>query len=154
MIVNCLLKWFAPILTFTSEEIFKIINKDGASIHLEKFPNIPKSWKNEKLELRWKELIKVRDKCNISIEEKRAEKIVGSSLETQIELKLNSKLFKSFKDFNFEEFLISSKVNLIEDNKLKDETAIIVSKAKGNKCPICWKFSENSCERHGCAIPS
>ena len=154
VIVNCLLKWFAPILTFTSEEIFKIINKDGASIHLEKFPNIPKSWKNEKLELRWKELIKIRDKCNISIEEKRAEKIVGSSLETQIELKLNSKLFKSFKDFNFEEFLISSKVNLIEDNKLKDETAIIVSKAKGEKCPICWKFREYSCERHGCAIPS
>ena len=33
-----LLKWFAPILSFTTEEIFQIINKNkNSSIHLQEF---------------------------------------------------------------------------------------------------------------------
>ena len=39
IILNCLLKWFAPILSFTTEEIFRLINKkeDENSIHLKNF---------------------------------------------------------------------------------------------------------------------
>ena len=44
IILDCLLKWFAPILSFTTEEIFKLINKDkDESIHLEKFAEVPKT---------------------------------------------------------------------------------------------------------------
>ena len=44
-----LLKWFAPILSFTTEEIFKLLFKDKKSIHLEKFLEFPDKFKNEKL---------------------------------------------------------------------------------------------------------
>ena len=48
LILDMLLKWFAPILSFTTEEIFQIINKEQtSSIHLQTFPKIPKKWKNE-----------------------------------------------------------------------------------------------------------
>ena len=53
IILECLLSWFAPILSFTTEEIFKLINKDEeSSIHLKKFVNIPKNVLHKKIEKR------------------------------------------------------------------------------------------------------
>ena len=37
-------------------------------IHLEKFPIIPSNWNNKVLNAKWTELIRIRDKCNNSIE--------------------------------------------------------------------------------------
>ena len=45
-----------------------------------KISRISKSWKNEKLNNNWKKINKIRDIANISIEEKRAAKTIGSSL--------------------------------------------------------------------------
>ena len=149
VIVTCLLKWFAPILTFTTEEIYKIINKNGKSIHLENFPNIPEKWKNKLLEDKWLELLKIRDICNISIENKRTEKVIGSSLEASITLKLNNDLYKKFKNFDFEEVLITSSVEVINDNNITEKIDVVTQKAKGKKCPVCWKIRKNHCERHG-----
>ena len=148
VITNCLLKWFAPILTFTCEEIYKIINKNGSSIHLQTFPEIPQSWKNIKLEKRWAELIKIRNECNISIEAKRAEKIIGSSLEAEVELSLNENYYKEYENFDFAEFLIVSKVELKKSENLNNGIAANTSKAKGSKCPVCWKIFSDSCDRH------
>ena len=50
IILDSLLKWFAPILSFTTEEIFILMNKDKKSIHLEKFIEIPKNYSNLVLE--------------------------------------------------------------------------------------------------------
>ena len=45
-----MLKWFAPILSFTTDEIFQILNKTNkSSIHLETFPNIPTRWETKTL---------------------------------------------------------------------------------------------------------
>ena len=41
IILNALLKWFAPILSFTTEEIFRLLFKNQKSIHLEKFIEFP-----------------------------------------------------------------------------------------------------------------
>ena len=149
VIINCLLKWFAPILTFTTEEIYKIINKDGKSIHLENFPKVPAEWKNKSLEEKWLELTKIRDHCNISIENKRAEKIIGSSLEAKVDIKLDNKLYKKFSNFDFEELLITSKVDVSENSSIKNAFEATTTKANGKKCPVCWKIRENKCERHG-----
>ncbi|MBD1135525.1 isoleucine--tRNA ligase, partial [Pelagibacterales bacterium SAG-MED47] len=91
IILNSLLKWFAPILSFTTEEIYQLISKKNKSIHLENFLNFPKKFENEKIEKKWDELIKIRDICNISIEEKRASKEIGSSLEAVLHVKLNTR---------------------------------------------------------------
>ncbi len=149
ILLEILLKWFAPILTFTTEEIYKIIGNKKQSIHLEKFPNIPSEWKNQKLNQKWVELIKIRDNCNISIEKKRSEKVIGSSLEAEINLSLNKELFNKFKNFNFEELLITSKVNIFIENTQEFEFKAVTNKAQGKKCPVCWKIRENKCERHG-----
>ena len=90
ILLNSLLKWFAPILSFTTEEIYQLVSKKNKSIHLEKFQNYPKKFKDEELDKKWSELIKIRNICNISIEEKRASKEIGSSLEAEINVQLNN----------------------------------------------------------------
>ena len=92
IILESLIKWFAPILSFTTEEIFSLIKREEQSIHLEKFIDIPKNYSNEQLEKKWLELKKIRDVCNISIESKRASKEIGSSLEANLIIGLNEKI--------------------------------------------------------------
>ena len=148
VILNALLKWFAPILSFTTEEIFRLI-KNKKSIHLESFTKYPTNFKNDELFFKWQELIKVRELCNIQIEKKRSDKVIGSSLEADLKIKLDSKKLELFKEMDFSELCITSSA-IIEESKNK-ETEVQVSKAKGTKCPVCWKTSINSCPRHSLA---
>ena len=72
IILECLLKWFAPIFVFTTEEIFGLLNKNENSIHEMSFPDIPKNWKNNLLNEKWKNLYEIKQEVNIAIEEKRS----------------------------------------------------------------------------------
>ena len=146
VILNALLKWFAPILSFTTEEIFRLISKNNKSIHLEKFLNFPGSFKNEALNNKWQELIKIRNICNISIEEKRASKEIGSSLEAELKIDLNDKFKDITKNIDFSELCITSKATISFSTITETEVSTI--KAKGFKCPVCWKISEELCPRH------
>ena len=141
-----MLKWFAPILSFTTEEIFTLINKNKKSIHLEKFIELPKSFENKKLNEKWLELKKIRDICNVSIEAKRTNKEIGSSLEANLIISLNEKLFKITENTNFTELCITSGAK-IERTKT-EEVKVVTIKAEGKKCSVCWKINKNGCERH------
>ena len=146
VILNSLLKWFAPILSFTSEEIYQLISKKQKSIHLEKFLNFPKKFENIELRNKWMQLIKIRDICNISIEEKRANKEIGSSLEAYLEIKMNKQLINISKNIDFAELCITSHAEILEHSE--ESVKVKTSKAKGNKCPVCWKIAEDKCSRH------
>ncbi len=148
IILNSLLKWFAPILSFTTEEIYRLLFKDSKSIHLEKFLNFPNNFENEKLYQKWLDLIKIRNICNISIEEKRANKEIGSSLEADLNIHLDKKLKEITKNIDFSELCITSKAQISFNEKL--ETSAQTTKAKGTKCTLCWKVSENACDRTHC----
>jgi isoleucyl-tRNA synthetase len=146
IILNSLLKWFAPILSFTTEEIYRLIKQNDKSIHLEQFIEFPKSFENTELNDKWLKLIQIRDVSNISIEEKRSTKEIGSSLEANIEIKLDKEYFEISKNIDFAELCITSKASIIEsfDKNIIVET----TKAKGEKCPICWKINTDPCKRH------
>ena len=146
ILLDILLKWFAPILSFTTEEIYSLIKKDEKSIHLENFPSLPEKWKNSNLESKWLELIKIREVCNSSIETKRASKEIGSSLEANLIIKLDDRLINLTKDVDFSELCITSNA-VVEKNSSK-EINVETSKAEGNKCPVCWKINKVKCERH------
>ncbi len=148
IILNSLLKWFAPILSFTTEEIYRLIFKDSKSVHLEKFLNFPNNFENEKLYQKWLELIKIRNICNISIEEKRANKEIGSSLEADLNIHLDKKFEEITKNIDFSELCITSKAEI--SFKENPETSAQTTKANGTKCTLCWKISENACYRSHC----
>ena len=148
VILNSLLRWFAPILSFTTEEIYKLIMNDNKSIHLTKFLEFPISFKNENLNQKWLELIKIRNVCNISIEEKRASKEIGSSLEASLKIDLDKNLNDISKNVDFSELCITSsaEVSYLENSEIKVQT----TKAEGTKCQICWKITKEACSRKIC----
>jgi len=159
LILDILLKWFAPILSFTTEEIFQIINQGhNSSIHLQTFPKIPANWKNEKLFEKWEKFKTIRKVVNAAIEVKRSNKDIGSSLEADVEIYLKEDYLKIAKDFDLAENFITSKAvaRLIikEDKKLfklddVENINVLVKKAEGNKCPRCWKIFSGPCIRCG-----
>ena len=126
---------------------------EKGSIHQEKFPDIPSSWNTQVLNNKWIELIKIRDKCNSSIEIKRASKEIGSSLEANLKILLNDKLIKLSKGTDFSELCITSGAD-VDKIKKDDVEEIIVeaNKAEGKKCSVCWKIKKDKCERHGYVI--
>jgi isoleucyl-tRNA synthetase len=106
LVLDVLLRWFAPILSFTTDEIFQILNKEkNSSIHLESFPVIPQTWKNNNLFEKWEKLKVVRKVVNAAIEVKRSSKDIGSSLETDIEIYLGEELQESFLNVYLNSFL-------------------------------------------------
>ena len=150
ILLECLLKWFAPILVFTTEEIFNLINKDGSSIHEYYFLTVPKKWENKQLSDKWEKLFKIKQEANIAIEEKRSSKEIGSSLEAEIKLFLNKDKFDLLRDLDLAEYLITSKAEKVLSEK--DGVKIEVKKANGKKCTRCWKILEEKCSRDECPI--
>ncbi|MGA1313236.1 MAG: isoleucine--tRNA ligase [Pelagibacteraceae bacterium] len=150
IILDCLLKWFAPILVFTTDEIFDLLTKDKGSIHLTNFPNIPSNWLNENLDKKWKDLFAIKQKVNIAIEEKRAQKEIGSSLEADVSLHLKDNDIKLLEGLDLEEYFITSKVNLQKSSD--QDMKIEVKRSSGSKCTLCWKILEKKCERKNCGI--
>jgi len=158
LILDVLLKWFAPILSFTTEEIYQIINPSkNSSIHLQSFPKIPLNWKNDKLFEKWKKFKIIRKVVNAAIETKRASKDIGSSLEADVKIYLNDDYLKIVKDFDLSENFITSRAeakkitndkNLFQLEEVK-EVKVLVKKAEGYKCPRCWKIFPHPCKRCG-----
>ncbi len=146
IILDCLLKWFAPILVFTTDEIYSLVSKDSNSIHEHKFPTIPKEFNNAILNEKWKQLFKIKQEANIAIEEKRASKEIGSSLEAELKITTNSKNFKLLEGLDLAEYFITSKAEKFKSEN-KEELKIKVSKTNGTKCPRCWKILDNKCAR-------
>jgi len=161
LILDMLLKWFAPILSFTTEEIFQIINQGkNSSIHLQTFSDVPSKWEDKKLFQKWNKLKIVRNVANAAIEVKRSNKDIGSSLEADVQIYLDEEYLKLVKNIDLSEYFITSKAEakpIINDDKLfkleaVDNVKVLVKKAKGDKCSRCWKILETSCERSNCGL--
>ena len=146
IILESLIKWFAPILSFTTEEIYRLIDKDKKSIHLENFMEFPKVFENTNLHKKWLELKKIRDICNISIEAKRITKEIGSSLESNLIISLNKNLYEISNQVDFAELCITSSATVKKSTL--EEVMVETKKATGNKCPVCWKITQDKCVRH------
>ena len=130
------------------EEIYTLLFKDKKSVHLEKFIELPEKFKNEILDEKWRELIKIRNICNISIEQKRASKEIGSSLEAELKINVNNNLKNFTQNIDFAELCITSKANVFFNDN--EEVSVITTKSDGYKCPLCWKINDKPCARSNC----
>ena len=147
IILDCLLKWFAPIFVFTTDEIYSLVSIDSKSIHEHTFSIIPNKWKNEELDEKWKQLFKIKQEANIAIEEKRASKEIGSSLEAEIIINVGKRNYDLLEGLDLAEYFITSKAERFEDENKNDQLNIEVKKTNGIKCPRCWKILEGKCHR-------
>ena len=93
IIFNYLVRWFAPSLSFTTEEAWKSRN-NPSSIHLEDFLITPESYKNAEVNDIWIILKQIRKVITGALEKKRADKIIGSSLEAHIDVYLEKSILE------------------------------------------------------------
>ena len=152
IIFNFLTSWFAPILCFTSEEAWLSDNfKNKESIHLQEFPKTDNNWKNSNIKEKWKEIINVRKVVTSAIEIQREKKVIGSSLEASVELKVPVKTKNLFIDIDLNDLFIVSSVEIVE--KLSGnffnlegikEVGVKIKKAEGIKCERCWVISNEA----------
>src|SRR5256714_12773873 len=90
-ITNALVRLIAPILVFTSEEIWRSLPKtknDPDSVHMSEFPeskDVTVNMDEEKKDS-WEELAKVRASVLVKLEEARNAKEIGGSLEARVTL--------------------------------------------------------------------
>ena len=147
-VFKCLTTWLAPVICYTAEEAWLAHtgsdNED--SIHLKQFPNISEKWLDDDLNKKWVDIRKIRRIINGALELARQDKIIGSSLDSEIKLYVQDNEYISLiESIDINEIAIVSKYEIIEGSNIqgsyKEDSLkgleIVVSKAKGNKCVRC-----------------
>jgi isoleucyl-tRNA synthetase len=155
-IIEALVRWIAPILSFTADEIWKNIpNRQSESVHLREWYSEEQKHSSEQYSsflfsdsLRlsredgdlWDRLIFVRQKVNVELEKARNEGRIGSGLEAEVTLCMHKNIFKQLSQLGKElKFIfIVSKVNLEKLENDNEEPIIEVKKYDHPKCDRCW----------------
>lgn len=151
-LLTALTKLMAPILSFTAEEIWRMLpdaarkENETVSVHLASFPAVDPRWVDLALADRWERLLKVREAALAALEEQRREKLIGSSLEARLVIEANAEWFELLKRYeaDLSTVCIVSQVELKKNDQFqkKPEFVVRVFKAKGNKCERCWNYRE------------
>jgi isoleucyl-tRNA synthetase len=149
IIFNYLVRWFAPSLSFTTEEAWKSRN-NNSSIHLEDFLITPESYKNSEVNDIWITLKQIRKVITGALEKKRADKIIGSSLEAHIDIYLEKSILEKVKNYQLDEISITSSFELHEITSNSkgfsleevSDVKVEVLKTSGKKCQRCWKYKK------------
>src|SRR5919199_3594028 len=109
------------------------------------FPVVVASERDAQLSQSWAQIFEVREVVLRALEEARAAKRIGSSLEARVEVKLKSPLFETLEKYQPElrYVFIVSKVGVTKtDDPSAPDIAVEVFRADGKKCERCWNYSE------------
>ena len=142
-------KLLAPILCFTSQEIWSYIPKlDGMKDYVvfEQMPEA-KAAADEAFEAKWDRIMAIRDDVKKVLEQARADKVIGSALEAGLTLYCSKEVYDFLNVIPMDELadlFIVSHVDLVEGEGgvkgLVDGLGVSAAHAAGNKCLRCWKY--------------
>ncbi len=143
--------WLAPIIPFTTEEVW--LNRfpeqaESDSVHLKQFPNIPASWKDHELAEKWENVRNLRRAVTGALEIERAEKRIGSSLGANAAIYASSEYQEAMTNINLADLCITSSAEFVDGDapngafSLPDVKGVqvIITSATGEKCGRCWKI--------------
>ena len=142
-------KLLAPILCFTSQEIWSYIPKlDGMKDYVvfEQMPEA-KAAADEAFEAKWDRIMAIRDDVKKVLEQARADKVIGSALEVGLTLYCSKDVYDFLNAIPMDELadlFIVSHVDLVEGEGgvkgLVEGLGVSAAHAAGNKCLRCWKY--------------
>jgi isoleucyl-tRNA synthetase len=147
-----LVRLFAPILSFTMEEVWGHLNQSDlnrtSSVHTAYFPDPAELTDGIGADDRkgvesWNRLIALREPVSKSLESARQEKVIGSSLEARVRLSADGELYPLLNQYANElaGLFIVSQVDL--QNHATGDVQVTVDRARGTKCERCWKYTED-----------
>jgi isoleucyl-tRNA synthetase len=152
----------APILTFTTEEVWRHLPGARAeSIHLERFPEAPREWLDDALAAEWGRLLEVRREVAKALELARTARGgreqgggIGSGLEALVRISRSPEdlpeLLRRKRDLLPTLFIVSAVAlepsenpSLVHYESQEIPGLVIdIERAPGRKCERCWKWSE------------
>ena len=142
-------KLLAPILCFTSQEIWSYIPKlDGMKDYVvfEQMPEA-KAAADEAFEAKWDRIMAIRDDVKKVLEQARADKVIGSALEAGLTLYCSKEVYDFLNAIPMDELadlFIVSHVDLVEGEGgvkgLVEGLGVSAAHAAGSKCLRCWKY--------------
>jgi isoleucyl-tRNA synthetase len=150
ILCDAILKWLAPILSFTSDEAWQMCRPDAEpSVHLTQFPVGFCDFRDDRLAAKWQTIRDVRRVVTGALELERAAKNIGSSLEASPLIYVaNKDILATLFDVDLAEICITSNYEVREGEapaaafRLPDvpDVAVVVEKAVGTKCARSWKI--------------
>lgn len=156
-ILDILVRMLAPVLAFTSEEIWQNMphgkNDIAESIQLNKWPGPESFHEDPELEQKWERIIRIREDVSKALELARNDKTIGHSLNAEVAIYADKDNYEFIKGLNVDlasVFIVSAfrleKIEEAEDDAHKGEYVpgirVKINRAPGEKCERCWMYSE------------
>ncbi|MDO8527475.1 MAG: isoleucine--tRNA ligase [Deltaproteobacteria bacterium] len=151
IILDHLVRLMAPIFSFTAEEVWQsapVFKNKPASVFLADLPKSHSEWKNETLGEKWERFFTMRSVVTKALENARAAKFVGNSLEAKVVLEAapdQEKFLKSFAGLS-DLFIVSEVAfgkasgDWVHTSEELPGLKVGVEKSLGLKCARCWKY--------------
>jgi isoleucyl-tRNA synthetase len=150
-ICDAVLKWLAPILSFTCEEAWLDYRPDAeVSIHLTTFPEGLGDLRDDALAEKWRTIRRIRSVVTGALEIERAGKKIGSSLEAAPVVHITDPDLRAVLDgVDFAEVCLTSAITVTDTQAPPDAfrlpdvpgVAVVPKLAEGRKCARSWKIS-------------
>ncbi len=121
---HALIRYAAPVLVYTAEEVWGTRYPDGCSVHLLEWPELPEAHADMH---KWQQLRALRQQVTEAIEPLRREKVVGSGLEAEVSIPASAP------ETDFAELFITAAVTQEAGD------TVSVSKTSRHKCGRCWR---------------
>jgi isoleucyl-tRNA synthetase len=135
---HALVRWFAPILVFTTEEVWATRYPDAPSVHLSEWPETPDAADPRMLDI-WTGYRALREQVTAEIEPMRREKVIGSSLEVRVAIGLPDAADRPMLPADeLAELFIVSEV-LVDTGTVVEGPAVVAHRVDYQKCGRCWR---------------
>ena len=156
-ILTTLVRLVAPVLCFTSEEVWQALpNKEERewSVHMSDMPKVNEAYLDKALDEKWKKRLAVRSVAMKALEEARQAKVIGHPLDAEVTVYADGEAYDIVKAMEKElaDFLLVSQTHIVSGTAAAPENA--ASNEEGTvkasvavctlaKCERCWKRSSD-----------
>ena len=151
-VLDTLTLLLAPIISFTANEIWQFMPHDASrnaeNVILNDYPSLTGVNVDDGFAAKWEKLHNLRDDVKKAIENARNQKIIGASLDSEVELFANGEIL----DFLNENESVLPEILIVSSVKITDgdggdfhgdmSVGVTVRKAGGEKCERCWSYSD------------
>jgi isoleucyl-tRNA synthetase len=153
-IIRAMVRWIAPITSFTAEELWQFVpGETEESVFLaEWYPGLESLDESDDMdEIYWQNLMAVKTAVNKVLESKRADGVIGSSLEAEVTLYCNNELLQQLNKLGAElRFALITSTATVrplsesQDASDSDVDGLEIAVAQSNhaKCARCWHHRE------------
>lgn len=140
-VLNIILKGItthlAPIVPFTTDEVWKSAFGENAELHLEDFSKLENQWMNTEVEIKFESVWELRDHVNLLIEEKRSAGDIRSNLEVKVHYRNHQVNLLGFSEEEIADMLVVSEFKFGESDA---KVEALTQDENYVKCIRSWKY--------------